>query len=85
MPRDLRDAHYKGAKDLGHGENYKYAHDYEGGFVDQSYLGVDRMYYTPTDRGFEKEIARRLAGQKRSGGSGGGANPQTSPDAGEGA
>jgi putative ATPase len=61
VPRDLRDAHYKGAANLGHGENYKYVHDYQGGHVDQSYLGVDRTYYTPTDRGFEKEIAARLA------------------------
>lgn len=61
VPRDLRDAHYRGAKDLGHGESYKYAHDHAGGFVDQSYLGVDRTYYVPTDRGYEKEIAARLA------------------------
>ena len=67
VPRDLRDAHYKAAKELGHGVNYKYAHDFEGGYVDQSYLGVDRIYYTPTDRGFEREIAARLAALRRGG------------------
>ena len=50
VPRHLRDAHYKGAKALGH-EGYKYAHDYEGGYVPQEYLGVDKSYYRPTDRG----------------------------------
>ncbi|MGB9625833.1 MAG: replication-associated recombination protein A, partial [Phycisphaerae bacterium] len=43
VPRHLRDTHYAGAKRLGHGEGYKYAHDYEGGFVEQEYLGVDRV------------------------------------------
>ena len=66
VPRDLRDAHYKAAQELGHGVNYKYSHDYEGGYVDQSYLGVDRTYYTPTDRGYEKEIAARLAAWRAS-------------------
>jgi putative ATPase len=61
VPRDLRDASYFGAKSLGHGENYAYPHDDADGFVAQSYLGVDRAYYMPTDRGFEAEISRRLA------------------------
>jgi putative ATPase len=60
VPRHLRDTHYKGSKKLGHGENYQYAHDFEGGFVEQDYLGVDRIYYEPTDRGHEAEIAERL-------------------------
>jgi putative ATPase len=63
VPRHLRDTHYKGAKRLGHGEGYQYAHDHEGGYVKQDYLGVEKQYYTPTDRGFEAEIARRLAAQ----------------------
>jgi len=63
VPKHLKDTHYKGSKRLGHGEGYQYAHDHEGGYVDQDYLGVDKTYYTPTDRGFEKEIARRLAQQ----------------------
>jgi putative ATPase len=60
VPKYLKDAHYKGAKRLGHGKGYKYAHDFEGGFVEQDYLGVDSTYYQPTDRGFEQEISRRL-------------------------
>jgi putative ATPase len=60
VPRHLRDTHYKGSKRLGHGDEYKYAHDFEGGFVGQDYLGVDKTYYQPTDRGYEAEIAERL-------------------------
>lgn len=60
VPRHLKDTHYKGAKRLGHGEGYKYAHDFSGGFVQQDYLGVNVRYYHPTDRGYEAEIARRL-------------------------
>ena len=44
-----------GAKQLGHGEDYKYSHDFEGGWVDQEYLPEERRYYEPTDRGHEKE------------------------------
>jgi putative ATPase len=60
VPRHLKDTHYKGSKRLGHGEGYQYAHDHAGGYVEQDYLGVDRTYYTPTDRGFEREIAARM-------------------------
>lgn len=52
VPRHLRDTHYKGAAQLGH-EGYKYAHDYPEGYVPQEYLGVDKTYYRPTDRGKE--------------------------------
>jgi putative ATPase len=60
VPMHLRDAHYAGAKRLGHGEGYEYAHNAEGGVAAQDYLGVERTYYRPTDRGFEKELAQRL-------------------------
>jgi putative ATPase len=60
VPRHLQDSHYAGAKRLGHGEGYEYAHDAEGGVAAQDYLGVERMYYRPVDRGFEKELAMRL-------------------------
>ncbi len=60
VPRHLRDAHYPGAKRLGHGEGYRYAHDSPDGWVDQDYLGVERRYYDPVDRGFEAELKRRL-------------------------
>jgi putative ATPase len=60
VPRHLKDTHYQGSKRLGHGSGYKYAHDFESGFVRQDYLGVDKMYYSPTDRGFEQTIGERL-------------------------
>jgi putative ATPase len=60
VPRHLRDTHYAGSKRLGH-TGYQYAHDHEGGFVQQDYLGVDKTYYSPTDRGYEATIAAYLA------------------------
>lgn len=60
VPAHLQDAHYKGAKRLGRGEGYKYAHDYEDGFVEQDY-GVPRgTYYHPTERGVEAGFKARL-------------------------
>ena len=61
VPRHLRSTAYGGAQKLGHGKGYKYAHDFEGGFVDQDYLGVDKTYYRPTDRGYEANIAEHMA------------------------
>ena len=61
VPKHLRDTHYGGSKQLGHGASYKYPHDFAGGHVRQEYLGVEKTYYQPTDRGFEQEIGRRLA------------------------
>ncbi len=61
VPVHLRDGHYSGAKRLGHGEGYQYAHDHPDGIAAQDYLGVDREYYRPVDRGFERELAERLA------------------------
>jgi len=60
VPKHLRDGHYPGSKRLGHGEGYQYAHDSPTGHVVQDYLGVERTYYTPTTRGFEAEIGKRL-------------------------
>ncbi len=62
VPTHLRDAHYGGAKRLGHGAGYEYAHDAEGGVAAQDYLGVEREYYRPVERGFEAELAERLKG-----------------------
>jgi putative ATPase len=62
VPVHLRDSHYAGASRLGHGEGYQYSHDSPGGIAAQDYLGVDRVYYQPVNRGFEAELARRLAG-----------------------
>lgn len=67
VPKHLRDAHYAGARRLGHGEGYKYAHEGEGGFVEQDYLGVDKRYYVPTGRGYEATIAAYLASLRRAG------------------
>jgi putative ATPase len=61
VPIHLRDQHYAGAKRLGHGEGYEYAHDAEGGIAAQDYLGVEREYYRPAPRGFEAELIERLA------------------------
>jgi putative ATPase len=60
VPVHLRDSHYGGAKRLGHGQDYQYAHDSPDAVAAQDYLGVDREYYRPTDRGFERELAQRL-------------------------
>jgi putative ATPase len=60
VPVHLQDSHYAGAKRLGHGKGYEYAQDAEGGVAAQDYLGIDREYYRPVDRGYEKELARRL-------------------------
>lgn len=61
VPEHLRDASYRGAKRLGHGHGYQYAHDHPGHFVAQDYLGETKRYYTPTDEGVEKKIKDRLA------------------------
>ena len=60
VPVALRDKHYSGAKELGHGDGYKYAHNHEDGIAAMDYLGVDVQYYQPTDRGFEAELRQRL-------------------------
>ncbi|MBL98632.1 MAG: replication-associated recombination protein A [Pirellulaceae bacterium] len=60
VPRALRDKHYSGAKQFGHGEGYKYAHNHEDGVAAFDYLGVEKNYYNPVDRGFESELLRRL-------------------------
>ena len=60
VPEHLRDANYKGAERLGHGQGYKYAHEGENHFVAQDYLGADRIYYQPTEQGVEKKIKERV-------------------------
>lgn len=60
VPVHLRDGHYAGAERLGHGIGYEYAHDSAEGWVNQDYLGVDREYYRPVDRGKEAEFRQRL-------------------------
>ncbi len=63
IPAHLQDAHYKGAAKLGHGLNYKYAHDYRNHYVSQQYLpdGMENVkFYEPTDNGYEETIAKHL-------------------------
>ena len=64
VPGHLRDAHYKGAAQLGHGKGYVYPHDDPTGSVEQNYRPAevaDDVYYEPSQRGHEAEIAARLA------------------------
>ena len=63
MPRALRDAHYAGAKGLGHGTGYRYPHDDPRGVVTQQYPPDDLVtvdYYRPTEHGAERAVATRL-------------------------
>ncbi|QEL17295.1 replication-associated recombination protein A [Limnoglobus roseus] len=60
VPKHLRDSHYAGSKQFGH-VGYQYAHDGDGGWVDQEYVPAAVTYYTPTDRGFEATIRERMA------------------------
>ncbi|WP_084155245.1 replication-associated recombination protein A [Agrococcus lahaulensis] len=63
VPTHLRDAHYPGAKRLGHGKGYRYAHDAPHGVATQQHLPdplVGRRYYEPGAHGFERDVAARL-------------------------
>jgi putative ATPase len=64
VPAHLRDAHYAGASKLGHGEEYKYPHDFEEGVVTQRYAPdpvADRVYYQPSGHGNEARVAERAS------------------------
>ncbi len=65
VPRHLQDKHYAGAKRLGRGEGYAYAHNAPDAIASQDYLGVEKTYYEPTDRGLERQLAERLAEIRR--------------------
>ena len=60
VPRHLQDRHSAAAKAFGRGEGYRYAHDHPDGIAPQDYLGVEKRYYEPTDRGEERDLAVRL-------------------------
>ncbi len=62
VPAHLRDAHYAGAKKLGHGLDYKYPHNSPSGYVPQDYLGksLEKPYYQPKNIGREKIVAEYL-------------------------
>lgn len=68
VPIHLRDAHYPGAKRLGHGQDYVYPHDDPLGVVEQQYLPDPlrgKVYYAPTEHGWEREIGPRLEKLRR--------------------
>lgn len=63
IPPHLMDAHYKSAGKLGHGEGYKYAHDYPHHYAAQQYLPdelVGEKFYRPTENGYEEKISEYL-------------------------
>ncbi len=63
IPSYLRDSHYGGAKELGHGIDYKYAHNYKNHYVKQQYLPdelVGRTFYELSDSGYEKTLKEHL-------------------------
>lgn len=63
VPIHLRDAHYRGAAHLGHGEGYDYPHEHPDGFVVQQYRPDElagRVYYEPSEHGREAEVAQRM-------------------------
>lgn len=63
VPPHLKDCHYSGASNLGHGVGYQYVHDYEGHYVKQQYLPdelKDKIYYEPSENGVEKKIKQSL-------------------------
>lgn len=63
VPSHLRDCHYSGAEKLGHGDGYKYAHDYPNHYVKQQYLpdGLEgSTFYRPSENGYEKKIGEWL-------------------------
>ena len=68
VPPHLRGTGYRGAATLGHGEGYDYPHDDPRGWVDQQYGPDDfggRVYYEPSDHGFEEEVRRRMEARPR--------------------
>jgi putative ATPase len=67
VPLHIRNAPTKLMKKLGYGKEYKYAHDYKNAYIPQDYLPEKlqgRLFYAPTERGYEKTIKQRLDGWK---------------------
>jgi len=68
VPMHLRDAHYRGAAQLGHGDGYRYPHDDPTGWVDQRHRPDEvegNVYYDPSSHGAESEVAERMAGRRQ--------------------
>lgn len=69
VPDHLKDSHYSGASKLGHGNTYKYAHNYPNGYVKQQYLPtplVDATYYNGIKRGKEEQLLRDWEERRKS-------------------
>ncbi|MFH1782003.1 MAG: replication-associated recombination protein A [Candidatus Omnitrophota bacterium] len=60
VPKHLKNAVYSGEKKLGKGEGYKYAHSYKDHYVEQDYIPEKKIYYEPTDIGYEKKLKEYL-------------------------
>ena len=63
VPAHLKDAHYSGAGELGHGLDYKYAHNYPNHYVEQQYLPEEVMgekFYVSSEMGYENTIDEHL-------------------------
>ena len=74
VPMHLRDAHYRGAAQLGHGTGYDYPHDHPEGWVDQRHRPDEvegNVYYDPSPHGYECEVADRMADRPRADGGAG--------------
>ena len=68
VPKAMRDAHYGGAKKLGHGKGYLYPHDAELGVVEQQYPPTELLgerYYEPTEHGNERDVSARWTKLRR--------------------
>ena len=68
VPMHLRDAHYQGARSLGHGEGYRYPHDDPDGWVAQQHRPAEvaaNVYYEPSGHGAEAELLQRWCGPRR--------------------
>jgi putative ATPase len=68
VPTHLRDAHYSGARGLGHGRGYRYPHDDPRGVVRQQYVPDDLVgtdYYRPTEHGAERAVGERVPRLRR--------------------
>nr|WP_249419922.1 replication-associated recombination protein A [Rhabdothermincola salaria] len=71
VPLHLRDAHYKGAKSLGHGKGYEYPHEDPEGWVDQQYRPAElseRVYYEPSSNGDEEQVRQQMQQRRQPGG-----------------
>lgn len=68
VPMWLRNAPVKGMKDLGYSKGYKYAHDYEGNYIDMQFLPdkiKDKVYYNPTENGYERKVREWMEERKK--------------------